>query len=188
MEYLCGDSEDAAYLRRHVVFKIVPMLNPDGVVVGNFRTSLCGRDLNRTFKMSNDFLIPEVRALKDLVLRLKGEFKGRFIMFLDLHGHSVKKNVFLYGPEYDIWETNYYKTRIFPKIISNRTPMFRYYSINLDITAVSSGLQNSRNQQHVQCSCATCRIATPSKLQLDFITVPWRSVMWHSHLKNGRKW
>lgn len=49
-------------------------------------------------------------------------------MFLDLHGHSVKKNVFLYGPEYDIWETNYYKTRIFPKIISNRTPMFRYYS------------------------------------------------------------
>jgi murein tripeptide amidase MpaA len=47
------------------------MINPDGVVVGNFRTSLCGRDLNRTFKMNNDFLIPEVKALKDLVLKLK---------------------------------------------------------------------------------------------------------------------
>lgn len=98
LEYLCGETEDAAFLRKNVVFKMVPMINPDGVVVGNFRTSLCGRDLNRTFKLSNDFLIPEVRSLKELVLKLKGEFKNRMLIFLDLHGHSVKKNVFLYGP------------------------------------------------------------------------------------------
>jgi hypothetical protein len=59
---------------------------------------------------------------------LKAEYRGRLIFFLDLHGHSVKKNVFLYGPEYEIWEANYYKTRIFPKIISNKSDMFRYYS------------------------------------------------------------
>lgn len=47
------------------------MLNPDGVVAGNFRTSLCGKDLNRQFKASLDYLIPEVKALKQLVLRLK---------------------------------------------------------------------------------------------------------------------
>lgn len=128
LEYICGASEEAKFLRKHVVFKVVPMLNPDGVVIGNYRTSLCGRDLNRTFKMGNDFLIPEVKALKELASKLKGEFKGRLMFFFDLHGHSVKKNVFLYGPEYDIWETNYYKTRIFPKIIANKTPMFRYYS------------------------------------------------------------
>lgn len=87
-------------MRRTIVFKVIPMLNPDGVVVGNFRTSLSGRDLNRTFRMTNDFMIPEVRVLKELVLRLKAEFKGRFMLFFDLHGHSVKKNVFLYGPEY----------------------------------------------------------------------------------------
>ena len=50
------------------------------------------------------------------------------IFFLDMHGHSVKKNVFLYGPGYEIWETSYYKTRIFPKIISMKTEIFRYYS------------------------------------------------------------
>jgi hypothetical protein len=47
------------------------MLNPDGVVTGNFRTSLCGRDLNRQFRTSADFLIPEVRGLKQLVITLK---------------------------------------------------------------------------------------------------------------------
>ena len=104
-----------------VVFKVIPMLNPDGVVVGNFRTSLSGKDLNRQFRTSADFLIPEVKALKQLVIRLKGEFKSRLMFFLDFHGHSVKKNVFLYGPEYEIWETNYYKTRIFPKIMASKT-------------------------------------------------------------------
>ena len=32
------------------MFKIVPMLNPDGVIVGNYRTNLAARDLNRTYK------------------------------------------------------------------------------------------------------------------------------------------
>lgn len=32
------------------MFKIVPMLNPDGVIVGNYRTNLAARDLNRTYR------------------------------------------------------------------------------------------------------------------------------------------
>jgi hypothetical protein len=41
------------------------MLNPDGVVAGNFRTSLCGMDLNRVFKGGvMEMLFPEVKLLK----------------------------------------------------------------------------------------------------------------------------
>jgi len=74
------------------------MVNPDGVVAGNFRTSLCGRDLNRMFRTSEDMLIPEVKGIKNLVSKLRQEFKGKFPLFLDFHGHSVRKNVFVYGP------------------------------------------------------------------------------------------
>jgi murein tripeptide amidase MpaA len=47
MDFLLGDSEEAKKLRSEYIFKIVPMLNPDGVIVGNHRGALSGIDLNR---------------------------------------------------------------------------------------------------------------------------------------------
>jgi len=51
-------------LRDHFVFKIIPMLNPDGVIVGNYRCSLSGVDLNRTYKHTLRDLYPTVFAIK----------------------------------------------------------------------------------------------------------------------------
>lgn len=47
MDFLLGDSEEAKKLRSEYIFKIVPMLNPDGVIIGNHRGALSGIDLNR---------------------------------------------------------------------------------------------------------------------------------------------
>lgn len=47
LEYLVSDDEGARYLRENFIFKIIPMLNPDGVTIGNYRCSLSGLDLNR---------------------------------------------------------------------------------------------------------------------------------------------
>ncbi len=46
------------------MFKIVPMMNPDGVIVGNYRCSLAGVDLNRTYKHTIRDLYPTVYAAK----------------------------------------------------------------------------------------------------------------------------
>jgi len=47
LEFIIGNEKEAKALRETYVFKIVPMLNPDGVIVGNYRCSLTGLDLNR---------------------------------------------------------------------------------------------------------------------------------------------
>lgn len=48
IDYLISsDDPQSNLLRNRFVFKIVPMLNPDGVIVGNYRCSLSGLDLNR---------------------------------------------------------------------------------------------------------------------------------------------
>jgi murein tripeptide amidase MpaA len=81
-----------------VIFKVVPMINPDGVVFGNYRTGLAGKDLNRKFKAKSIDLFPEVINLRKYVEKNKKELECKILYFLDFHGHSIKKNVFLYGP------------------------------------------------------------------------------------------
>ena len=49
-----------------MVFKVIPMLNVDGVVVGNYRTGLQGKDLNRVFGVKSQNMYPEVQALIQL--------------------------------------------------------------------------------------------------------------------------
>lgn len=66
IRFLIGSSLEAVRLRRLYVFKIIPMLNPDGVVVGNYRCSLAGQDLNRQWKEPIKHLSPEIHAAKDV--------------------------------------------------------------------------------------------------------------------------
>ena len=54
-------------LRDAFIFKIVPMLNPDGVIVGNYRCSLAGRDLNRNYKTVLKDSFPPIWHVKSMV-------------------------------------------------------------------------------------------------------------------------
>jgi murein tripeptide amidase MpaA len=45
------ENEEARLLRKNFIFKVIPMLNPDGVINGNYRCSLAGCDLNRRWKV-----------------------------------------------------------------------------------------------------------------------------------------
>ena len=58
IDYLLGPSVVARILRDNFIFKIVPMLNPDGVVLGNTRSGAAGKDLNREFLSSKKDLYP----------------------------------------------------------------------------------------------------------------------------------
>ncbi len=50
LNFILGDTKMAHFLRKNIVFKIVPMINVDGVSIGNYRTGLSGRDFNRQYK------------------------------------------------------------------------------------------------------------------------------------------
>jgi cytosolic carboxypeptidase protein 2/3 len=61
------DSPEAILLRKNFVFKLIPMINPDGVVWGNYRCSISGMDLNRKWKNPDGVLFPEITSIKKLV-------------------------------------------------------------------------------------------------------------------------
>ena len=86
LEFLTGPSEEADALRRRVLFLIVPMLNPDGVIIGNYRCSLASTDLNRRWAKPSPRLHPTICALRRLLLRLQS--RQTVALYVDLHGED----------------------------------------------------------------------------------------------------
>lgn len=72
MEFLIEpDNSEAAILRDNLIFKIIPMLNPDGVINGNYRCSIAGCDLNRKWQCPSKVI---------LISELSRSYIRRYIM------------------------------------------------------------------------------------------------------------
>ncbi|KAF0718028.1 Aste57867_1944 [Aphanomyces stellatus] len=95
IDYLTGPTKEAKRLRQCFVFKIIPMLNPDGVIHGNYRCSLAGVDLNRRWSKPSQTNHPTIYAAKQMITAMRNS--RRVVLFCDIHGHSRKKNMFMYA-------------------------------------------------------------------------------------------
>ena len=49
------------------ILRLIPMINPDGVIIGNSRSSLAGVDLNRRWCNPSATLHPELYFLKNIM-------------------------------------------------------------------------------------------------------------------------
>lgn len=135
LKFITGSSHEAVDLRKRIVFKVIPVTNPDGVIAGNYRTSLSGNDLNRTFISPDKRLHPTTCAIKQLVRDIleRARENEPIGAFVDIHGHSRKKSAFMYGPHYPLHHEKYLKMRVLPKLIDETTQMFRFYSCKFRI-------------------------------------------------------
>ena len=121
IEFLVSNTAEAQALRENFVFKIVPMLNPDGVINGNYRCSLAGQDLNRRWKTPSKHLHPVNWHVKKMIREFNRE--REMILACDLHGHSRRKNIFMYGNNF---ENKPHATRVFPFIMSKLLDFFSF--------------------------------------------------------------
>lgn len=96
------------------------MLNPDGVIVGNNRCSLTGRDLNRQYRTVIRETYPPVWHTKVLLRRLSEDCG--IALYCDLHAHSRRHNIFIYGCESRRASDQPLQEQVFPLMMRKNAP------------------------------------------------------------------
>lgn len=127
IKFLLSDHPQSKALRDHFEFHIVPMLNPDGVVLGNYRFSASGHDLNRKWNAPLAHLHPEIFHAKSYFLHLSKVAHIAYV--LDFHGHSRRHGYFFYGCSDDTLASQI-SAQLLPFIISQKSQMFAIQNCN----------------------------------------------------------
>lgn len=138
IDFLISNHPIAKILREHIVFKIVPMLNPDGVYLGNYRCSLMGFDLNRHWSEPSPWAHPTLYATKNLLMELDRSDKHTTDFYIDLHAHSTLMNGFMYGNTYEDVE-RVERHSVFPRLLCTNAEDFSLANTNYNRDAVKAG-------------------------------------------------
>ena len=97
IEFLLSNHESSVYLRRNTTIFVIPMLNPDGVFIGNYRATSLGFDLNRHWHHPDYLQHPTICALKYLLRQL--DAGNQLAFYMDLHAHTNATDGFMYCNE-----------------------------------------------------------------------------------------
>jgi hypothetical protein len=115
------------------------MLNPDGVILGNSRTSILGADLNRVWISPDPFSHPSIHNTKQFIKSFTQ--KHETLVYLDLHGHSKKIGTFIYGCNKVVNGSfaSWTKVRLYPRIIAKNSVLFAYNNCIFNIQPDKEG-------------------------------------------------
>ncbi|CAH8612819.1 unnamed protein product [Heterobilharzia americana] len=140
IDFMINNHPIARQLRKHLIFKIVPMLNPDGVYLGNysFRSSLMGFDLNRQWQSPSLWAHPTIYATKQLLMNLDVDVSVDVNFFIDIHAHSTLMNGFMYGNIYED-EKRAERQATFPSLLSQFAEDFSLPQTNFNKDSVKAG-------------------------------------------------
>ena len=99
LEFLLGSDPRAKAAREKWVFKLMPMLNPDGVARGYQKSNSKGENLNKCYTEPSQTLHPGVYAAKMIATHHAGNKTLEY--YVDLHANAAKQGVCVLGNALD---------------------------------------------------------------------------------------
>ncbi|XP_055604992.1 cytosolic carboxypeptidase 6 [Uranotaenia lowii] len=124
IEFLAaGNMPISKALRENVVFKIIPMMNPDGVFLGNNRCNVIGHDLNRSWNRQSMYTHPTLFSTMKMLKEYDNSSCYQVDFVIDIHAHSSLTGAFIYGSTYDN-VYRYERHLVFPKLFASKCEEF----------------------------------------------------------------
>ncbi|QDZ19156.1 putative zinc carboxypeptidase [Chloropicon primus] len=137
------DDERAIKLREKFVFKLVPIINPDGVSFGHYRSDSQGQNLNRFYEDPKPEIHPEIFALKSLIMYYFG--KGTLEVSIDLHAHANRMGSFAYGNH--LSSEQQMETILYNKLVAMNCPYYDFRSCSFSERNMSSKDKNGESKE-----------------------------------------
>ncbi len=158
ISFLISDHPHAKLLRQHLIFKVVPMLNPDGVFLGNYRCSSIGHDLNRFWLNPEEWCHPTLWSTRQELLRLKSDPNVNLDFFIDMHSHSSATNGFMYVNHMD--DTRQ-EQLIYPKLLDVLAKEFSFSDTRVcrDMSKIGTGRRALGEMLQVAKHCYTLEVS-----------------------------
>lgn len=144
MDFLLSSEMDARAVRAGAILHIVPMMNPDGVVIGNYRNNSAGVNLNRVWDGSANLTTsPEVRLVQDKLAQTVSAGDGGYKFFLDIHSTSGA------GPHFAFHAASSIQPPLYPTPATYHTDSRRYLQLVNDAApwfSPTAGASTSNDQ------------------------------------------
>eukprot|EP00899_Mesostigma_viride_P021084 jgi/Mesvir1/28978/Mv17751-RA.1 len=153
MTFLLSSHPDAEALRQECCFVLIPMLNPDGVFLGNYRTCSLGTDLNRLWTHPSEMLEPSIFYAKRKVYSLLADPLNDVDFFIDIHAHSTARSAFLFCNLPRNGRTAE-ESRVFPRLFDASARDFSMENCRFCWDARKAGTGRrviGDNVDHIQC-------------------------------------
>ena len=96
LSFLLGSDPRAVMLRSQVTFVTIPMLNPDGCALGNYRTEAGGLDMNRSWLQPSSQSLPALHHTLKLLQAYSSHPLYSLDLYIDIHAHSTSKQSFMF--------------------------------------------------------------------------------------------
>lgn len=168
IDYLLSNDNNAKLLRKYFIFYIIPMLNVDGVSLGNYRSNVLGYDLNRCWENPSEYFHPSIYNVKKLLLQLHDDPKVILDFYIDLHAHSTGKNAFMYCNSMEK-SSDQSREEIFPKKLSANSDIFSYRQTKFDNDPFKQGSgRRSVAQALTNVHCYTLEVSFYATVDISF--------------------
>ena len=139
VNFLLSEHLDAKRSRESLIYIIIPMLNLDGVIIGNSRCNISGISIHKKCPESFSVLCGEVKVIKQLAYKI--HVRSGIFLFMEITGSFKNVGSFLHGPGTTKGSPACLLTKILSEFVHKVSPLSRLLPEKLDVRAQKSPIR-----------------------------------------------